>query len=46
MAKVVKPKPMPVTDMPDRKSANDQKDYGDDLVAGIKTDFKSWNPGK
>jgi len=30
--------PMPLTDTPDKKTAGDQKDYGDDLVAGVKTD--------
>ena len=43
-------KAMPVTEMPDRRSPNDQRDYGDDPVAGIdpgtKTgELSSWNPG-
>ena len=49
MAKTVTPMPMPVTDWPDRRSPNDQKDYGDDLAAGLdpssKGELKSWDPG-
>jgi hypothetical protein len=49
MAEIVRPKPMPVTEMPDRRSPNDQKDYGDDLKAGLdgqngSGQLKSWNP--
>ncbi len=49
MATVPSPKPMPLTEWPDRRSPDDQKDYGDDLVAGLdpasKGELKSWNPG-
>ncbi len=50
MAETVRPRPMPVTEMPDRRSPDDQRDYGDDLAAGIKNNgedgpgVKSWNP--
>ena len=41
-------KAMPVTEMPDRRSPDDQRDYGDDPVAGIDPsgggELKSWNP--
>lgn len=39
-------KAMPRTDMPDRRSPNDQKNYGDDLVAGIKGPKAAHNPGQ
>ena len=40
---------MPVTEWPDRRSPDDQRDYGDDLVAGLDPAggggvLKSWNP--
>lgn len=48
MAEQVRPKPMPVTSMPDRCDDN-QKDFGKDgnaLKAGIKGEQKNWNPGR
>jgi len=40
---------MPATEWPDRRSPNDQRDYGDDPKAGLdptsKGELGSWNPG-
>ena len=47
MSKVPSPKPMPVTSMPDRVDSRDQRDWGQQLKAGISSsnDMKI-NPGK
>jgi hypothetical protein len=33
----------PVHSMPDKRDARDQKNFADDPVAGVKTNFKKWN---
>jgi len=38
--------PTPVTSMPDRVDTNDQKDYLNDLKAGIKGPDMKVNPGR
>lgn len=45
--KAPSPKPMPVTSLPDRVDYRDQRDYGQELKAGVRSSNEmKVNPGK